>query len=551
MTTQSYTEIGNQSNKVPLAEIEALAREGQFPTCYWGEDVLCNTFEQALDESEAAFISLFQAYTSIPKDNPAINQISTQHLISEQVFAAVCQRGYLQAAQLVYDFGVETKDVIHAFAIKKWHDKDNVEFDFWLWECVLEHLQPLPKVALYSSRNEEKEREGAIDRRDPLPDAQLARLITQALFRKKNSCYDEKLLFRLAFFPKTPVSLTALLQLACCNTVSKYHIKYVIEEYQASWQRRFPDLVRPKPDWSYILADARTHNNSSLIDYITTLPKQLTQDKTMYDQRCSLPLLTEKIREMKGRLFVIASRPAMGKTSLLCNIVEDMVFNLKLPTLMFSCEMPSVQLVEHLLSSQSGVSLSSIRGKSTNRIKPELGDLVKTLAALRDSSLIIDDTPSISILELQKKARIAAKENDNLGMIGIDYLQLLRPQNQQNIERKIAEISEGLKDLAKELNVPIIVLSQLGRTPENRKGLESVRPQLSDFGRYGAIVEDADVVGLLYRKAFYDKNDTSGEAELIIAKNRNAPLGTVYLDFDAAQRRFTQRDVSEKEKQEK
>ena len=252
-----------------------------------------------------------------------------------------------------------------------------------------------------------------------------------------------------------------------------------------------------------------------------------------------------------GELFVIAARPSMGKTSFLLNLVEHLVLEVKKPVLVFSCEMPSVQLVERLLFAKSGVSKQELRSKQGKLTKDQMKSLREAIDDYKSSQLIIDDTAAISISELRAKARRIRKENPDLCAIGVDYLQLMRShtkQAQNSREREIAEISGGLKGLAKELKLPIIVLAQLNRGPENRTGKNKGLPMMSDLRESGAIEQDADMVGLLYRSAYYaeddeERKDAGTDATLVLAKNRNGPTGDVELSFNAELMRFTERSA--------
>lgn len=250
-----------------------------------------------------------------------------------------------------------------------------------------------------------------------------------------------------------------------------------------------------------------------------------------------------------GELFVVAARPSMGKTSFLLNIIEHIVLDVKKPALMFSCEMPSVQLVERLLFSRSGIRRKELIAKGSLS-KGEIGHFTRAVKELKTSQLVLDDTAAISISELRAKARRVARDLGELSVIGVDYLQLLRSQTKQaqnSREREIAEISGGLKQLAKELRVPIIVLAQLNRGPEGRTGSSLGVPRMSDLRESGSIEQDADMVGLLYRSAYYAENDEdrvskAGLANLLLAKNRNGPTGDVPLHFEAELMRFSTRE---------
>ncbi|MBT9449505.1 replicative DNA helicase [Akkermansia glycaniphila] len=253
-----------------------------------------------------------------------------------------------------------------------------------------------------------------------------------------------------------------------------------------------------------------------------------------------------------GELFVVAARPSMGKTSFLLNMMEHIALDLNKPSLIFSCEMPSVQLVERLIFARSGIRRAEMmaRGSMTQQ---EQKHFARVVSVLRKSRLVLDDTAAISINELRAKARRVLRDQGELAAIGIDYLQLMRShtkQAQNSREREIAEISSGLKSLAKELKVPIIVLAQLNRGPENRTGGSLGVPRMSDLRESGAIEQDADMIGLLYRSAYYAENDEerqqrAGHANLLLAKNRNGPTGDVPLYFEAELMRFSTRQDEE------
>ncbi|MEG1258455.1 MAG: replicative DNA helicase [Akkermansia sp.] len=257
-----------------------------------------------------------------------------------------------------------------------------------------------------------------------------------------------------------------------------------------------------------------------------------------------------------GDMFVIAARPSMGKTSFLLNMVEHVALNLKKPTLMFSCEMPSIQIVERLLFAHSGVRRAEILKRGTLH-KNEMLHFTQAVKELRNSQFIVDDTAAISISELRAKARRIVRDVGSLGVIGVDYLQLMRShtkQAQNSREREIAEISAGLKSLAKELKVPVVVLAQLNRGPESRIGSSKGIPMMSDLRESGSIEQDADMVGLLYRSAYYaedeeERQKQAGRANLHLAKNRNGPTGDVPLYFEAELMRFSTREADENDQE--
>ena len=281
---------------------------------------------------------------------------------------------------------------------------------------------------------------------------------------------------------------------------------------------------------------------------MSNMEKMMDHRGTVLGLTTGYPLLDRMINGLKpGELFVIAARPSMGKTSFLLNIMEHLALEEKKPVLIFSCEMPSVQLVERLLYARSGVSRRDlVKGDLT---QAHFKRINKAINEYQNSSLVIDDTAAISISELRAKARRIIKERPDTAAIGVDYLQLMRShtkQAQNSREREIAEISAGLKGLAKELSVPIIVLAQLNRGPESRTGKAKGLPMMSDLRESGAIEQDADMIGLLYRAAYYagddkERKEVGTDANLMLAKNRNGPTGDIPLSFEAELMRFSPR----------
>jgi replicative DNA helicase len=244
-----------------------------------------------------------------------------------------------------------------------------------------------------------------------------------------------------------------------------------------------------------------------------------------------------------AEMIVIAGRPSMGKTALAMNIVEHVAINEKLPVGIFSLEMSGQQLVQRLLCSRARVNLQKVRdGFLAERDFPSL---TAAAAKLAEAKIFIDDSAALDILALRAKAR-RLKAQQEVQLIVIDYLQLLRSTSrraQDNRQLEISEISAGLKGLAKELKIPIIVVAQLNRQPEQRTG---GKPRLSDLRESGSIEQDADLVGLLVRPEIYEDDEEAraekaGEAELIIAKQRNGPVGEIALTFLKEFTRFEDR----------
>ncbi len=225
-------------------------------------------------------------------------------------------------------------------------------------------------------------------------------------------------------------------------------------------------------------------------------------------------------------LILVAARPSMGKTAFVLNIAQYMAFKKDLSVAIFSLEMSKQQLMNRLLSMESRVNSQSMR---TGNLKDEdWSKLIESAGVIGDSNLIIDDTPGITVRELRSKCRRYKLEH-GLDIIMIDYLQLMSGggRGSDSRQQEISEISRSLKALARELNVPVVALSQLSRAVESRT---EHRPMLSDLRESGAIEQDADVVMFIYRDDYYKKDsDMKGIAEIIIAKQRNGPIGTVNL----------------------
>ena len=235
-------------------------------------------------------------------------------------------------------------------------------------------------------------------------------------------------------------------------------------------------------------------------------------------------------------LIIIAARPAMGKTAFVLSMAKNMAVDYNHPVAVFSLEMSSLQLVNRLI--QNVCSLEGEKIKSGQLTQPEWENLMTRTRALSTAPLYIDDTPSLSIFELRTKARRLVREH-GVKIIIIDYLQLMNATGMKfgSREQEVSTISRNLKGIAKELDIPIIALSQLNRGVEGREGYEGKRPQLADLRESGAIEQDADIVCFIHRPEYYkiyednNHNDLHGIAEVIIAKHRNGGVGDVRLSF--------------------
>ena len=247
-------------------------------------------------------------------------------------------------------------------------------------------------------------------------------------------------------------------------------------------------------------------------------------------------------------LIIIAARPSMGKTAFVLTMARNMTVDFKTPVAVFSLEMSSVQLMNRLIVAETQLSSKDLR--TGNLTSQQWAHLETNTVELGRAPLFIDDTPALSVFEFRSKAR-RLKTQHNIQLIIIDYLQLMTastPDTRGNREQEVSLISRTLKAIAKELNVPIIALSQLSRNVENRGGTK--RPQLSDLRESGAIEQDADVVAFIHRPEYYglttDENNmsTAGMAEIIIAKHRNGEVTDVPLRFIKEQAKFADADSS-------
>src|SRR6266699_3243011 len=264
--------------------------------------------------------------------------------------------------------------------------------------------------------------------------------------------------------------------------------------------------------------------------------------------------LLEKIQEMEGRkvvltglttgfaeldektsslqrndLIIVAARPSMGKTSFALMLAENAAIQVGAVVGMFSLEMSKEALVMRMLRSQGNIDAQRFRNGFLSRL--EWAQIAKSLGTLADAKIFLDDTPGLTVLEMRAKSRRLAAEQKRLDLIIVDYLQLMSgsAKRTESRQQEVSQISRELKGLAKELNVPLVALSQLSRAPESRS---DHRPQLADLRESGEIEQDADVVAFIYREEQYHKSDENKNiAELIVAKQRNGPTDTVYLAF--------------------
>ncbi len=240
----------------------------------------------------------------------------------------------------------------------------------------------------------------------------------------------------------------------------------------------------------------------------------------------------------KGDLVIVAARPSMGKTTFAMNMVENALLEAKKPILVFSMEMPAEQLVMRMLASLGRIDQTRLR-TGVHLVEEDWSRLTSAVNLVNGRPLYIDDSPALTPMEVRSRSRRLSKEvGEPLGLIMVDYLQLMRvPEAANNRVNEISEISRSLKALAKEMHCPVLALSQLSRAVENRP---NKRPVMSDLRESGAIEQDADLIMCIYRDEVYTKEESKekGVAEIIIVKQRNGPIGTVRLGFQGQFSRF-------------
>ena len=339
-----------------------------------------------------------------------------------------------------------------------------------------------------------------------------------------------------------------------------FHAKVIAQKYLARQLIRFSGLIQGQAyDDSIDVDDLMQEAESKLFE--------ISQRNIKKDVLQINPILNEAIRAIQNAarkkeglsglnsgfteldkitsgwqnsdLIIIAARPSMGKTAFVLSMAKNMVVNFKTPVAIFSLEMSNVQLLNRLIINVCELSGEKIK---SGRLAPyEWEQLDHKIPVLYDAPLYVDDTPSLSVFELRTKARRLVK--DGVQCIIIDYLQLMNASGMEygSREQEVSKISRSLKGLAKELNIPIIALSQLNRTVEGREGK---RPQLSDLRESGAIEQDADMVCFIHRPEYYgikedaNGNDLTGLAEIIISKHRNGATGDLKLSFKHSYVRF-------------
>jgi len=302
------------------------------------------------------------------------------------------------------------------------------------------------------------------------------------------------------------------------------------------------DLLDKAESKLYEVTQGNIKRSSETAQSLVIQAKKRIEDISNKEGLSGIPSGFDKLDQLTSGwqpsdLIIVAARPGMGKTALTLSMARNIAVGQNIPVAFFSCEMSSVQLITRLISSETGLSSEKLR--TGNLETHEWEQLNVKVKGLEKAPLFIDDTPSLSIFDLRAKARRLASQH-GIKLIVIDYLQLMTAGGSQkggNREQEISTISRNLKALAKELNVPVIALSQLSRAVETRGG--SKRPLLSDLRESGAIEQDADIVSFIYRPEYYkidewddeEQTPTDGQAEFIIAKHRNGGLENIRLKF--------------------
>lgn len=291
------------------------------------------------------------------------------------------------------------------------------------------------------------------------------------------------------------------------------------------------------------LSQSQRRQDSGFVPIQGLLSAAIDRIEELYESNAALTGVSTGFKDMDNMLsglqpsdlVIVAGRPSMGKTSLAMNMAENVAVGSKLPVAVFSMEMPGQQLAMRMLASLGRINAHKVR---TGRLgADDWPRLTSAVGLLNEAPIFIDDTPALNPLELRSRARRLMRDHGKLGLIVIDYLQLMQAgTSQENRAIEVSIITRGLKILAKELDVPVMVLSQLNRSLEQRP---NKRPVMSDLRESGAIEQDADVILFIYRDEVYneDSND-KGVAEIIIGKQRNGPTGTVRLTFLGEYTRF-------------
>ncbi|OAI05960.1 replicative DNA helicase [Methylomonas methanica] len=307
--------------------------------------------------------------------------------------------------------------------------------------------------------------------------------------------------------------------------------------------RETADLLENAERRVFEIAEQRQRGQGGFSSIKSLLAKAVDKIETLYEldgditgASTGFTDLDEKTSGLQpADLIIVAGRPSMGKTTIAMNMAENVALKSGMPVAVFSMEMPGESLAMRMMSSLGRIDQHKVRtGKLDDDDWPRLTSAINLLA---ETKLFIDDTPALTPTEVRSRARRLTREHGQLGLIVLDYLQLMQsPASGDNRVQQISDISRGLKALAKELNVPVIALSQLNRNLEQRP---NKRPVMSDLRESGAIEQDADLIIFVYRdEVYHEDSPDKGIAEVIIGKQRNGPLGTVRLTFLGQYTRF-------------
>ena len=369
--------------------------------------------------------------------------------------------------------------------------------------------------------------------------------VTQELKRQKalddvgGAAYLSQVLGSVATTANVRHHAKIVLEKAILRRLISVSTEVVQEAYDASGDAA--DILDRAEQVIFEIAQTRVHRDFVPMREILKHSFEVIQE--LYDKKQHVTGIASGFEDLdaltsgfqKADLVVIAGRPSMGKTAFALNVAAHTSIDGSTPTAIFSLEMGKEQLVQRMLCSEARIDAHKLR---TGYLADKHWSSLTTAAGLlSEAAIYIDDTPSMNVLEMRSKARRLKAEAD-IGLVIVDYLQLMRglgrPENRQ---QEISEISRSLKALAKELEVPVLALSQLSRAVESRGG--DRRPILSDLRESGAIEQDADVVMFIYRAEQYERTpENIGRAEVIIGKQRNGPTGTVHLAFQSECTRF-------------
>lgn len=326
-------------------------------------------------------------------------------------------------------------------------------------------------------------------------------------------------------------------------------IKAGTEIVQSCYEDSDTDLIVDKAE-QLIFGIAQRRSMSSLVHIKDVVNDSFARIEARYENRDALsgiPTGFYDLDEMtsgwqKSDLIILAARPSMGKTAFCLNIAQHCAVEAKQPVALFSLEMSKEQLVQRLLCAEARIDANKMRTGFLQ--SSDWQALAAAMGRLGEAPIFIDDSAAVTVLDVRAKCRRLQSEMKGLGLIVIDYIQLMsgRARSDGNRVQEISEISRGLKQLARELNCPVIALSQLSRAVEAR---QNKRPMLSDLRESGAIEQDADIVMFIYRDDYYNQeSEKRGEAEIILAKQRNGPVGTVELLYQASITRFLNKAIT-------